>query len=147
MTKDIAERIRTIRLQKGIKAITVARDVSISKGFFSLLENGKRNLSALHVRNIAEALDVPAGMLYGEVPMPPSGEAQEPERKHLRPINKNSLGRRLRPVLGERTSEAVDLLAVWLEDPKEAAKLAAEQAAKEQEDQAKAGPSRTGQAA
>jgi transcriptional regulator with XRE-family HTH domain len=147
VTKDIAERIRSIRLQKGIKAITVAKDVGISKGFFSLLENGKRNLSALHVRNIAEALDVPAGMLYGEVPMPPSGEVQEPERKHLRPINKNALGRRLRPVLGERTGDAVDLLAVWLEDPKEAAKLATEQAAKKQKDQAKAGPSRTGQAA
>ena len=124
MTKDIAERIKAIRLQKGIKAITVSRDVGISKGFYSLLENGKRNLSALNVRKISQALDVPVGMLFGEVPMPAADDSGKPARKHLRSINKNTLGRRLRPVLGARTDEAVDLLELWLEDPKEAKKLA-----------------------
>ncbi len=143
MTGDIAERIRTIRLQKGIKAITVARDVGISKGFFSLLENGKRNLSARHVRNIAQALDVSAGMLYGEVAMP-QGDSKnvEPPREHLRPINWNTLGRRLRPVLGPRTDEAVDLLEVWLESPREAKRLLDEGATS----RTRAKP-RTGQAA
>ena len=146
MTSDIAERIRTIRLQKGIKAITVARDVGISKGFFSLLENGKRNLSAQHVRNIAQALDVPAGMLYGEVQMPPSNDAEKPKRKHLKPVNRNTLGRRLRPVLGPKTDEACDLLEVWLEAPQEARRLLEEKAVSQPSAMAEEKP-RTGQAA
>lgn len=115
MTSDIGPRIREIRMAKGIKQNALARTLGISKGFLCLLEQGRRSFSAERVRQVADALDVTAGSLYGETDW--QDEVPQ-EGQHLRRVTKKDLRQRLRPVLGGKTSGAVDLLAMWLEDPK-----------------------------
>lgn len=40
---SIGEQIRTIRHEKGLKQIDIARDLEISQSYISLVENGKTN--------------------------------------------------------------------------------------------------------
>jgi transcriptional regulator with XRE-family HTH domain len=129
MTSDIGERIRAIRLEKGMMLVTLAGEVGISKGYLSLLECGKRNFSAERVREIAAALEVSVGALYGETDWRDEVEPQEPKGKHLRRISRKSMRTRLRPLLRARTNKAVDLLELWLEAPEEARRLLEERIA------------------
>ena len=122
MAMDIGDRIRSIRLQKGIKATDVANQVGVGKSYLSLLEHGKRRLSADLVAKIAKVLGVPVATLYGEdvpvgEPVPPSGSG-----KHLRCINGRAVRKCLRPHLGAKTDAAVELLELWMEAPEEVRK-------------------------
>ena len=123
MVPDIGERIRAIRIEKGRKLVTLAHELGISKGYLSLLENGKRNFSAELVRRIATTLDVTIGALYGETDWRDEVDPVPADGKHLRRINRKSLRARLRPLLRARTNGAVDLLELWLESPEEARRL------------------------
>ncbi len=62
----IREKIRAIRIQKGLSAKEVAESIGISRPYYTQLELGSRRLSAEHVQNIAIALDVLISELYGE---------------------------------------------------------------------------------
>lgn len=111
MTSDIGPRIREIRLAKGATQNALARELGISKGFLCLLEQGKRSFKAGLVRDVAEALEVSAGALYGEWDW---REEVPQDGQQVRRITKKDLRSRIRPVLGSKANGAVDLLAVWL---------------------------------
>ena len=132
MTPDIGERIRAIRLEKGMMLVTLAGQVGISKGYLSLLECGKRNFSAELVRRVATALDVSIGALYGETDWRDEVDPAPADGKHLRRISRKSMRTRLRPLLRARTNEAVDLLELFLDAPEEARLLLKEKAGKAQ---------------
>ena len=46
---QIAERIKRIRLLKEVPATEIAREIGVSRPYYSLLEGGKRRLSAEHL--------------------------------------------------------------------------------------------------
>jgi transcriptional regulator with XRE-family HTH domain len=55
---SLGERIRARRLELGWTQDTLAAKAHISTGFLSDLENGKRNVSAENLSNIAQVLDL-----------------------------------------------------------------------------------------
>ena len=126
MTTAILRRIRALREARGILAKDVAREIGISRSFYTLIEGGKRRLTAECVSKIAKALSVPVSELYGEAPasrqdgspLMPSPEGYQ----HLRPINTVDLRKRLKPLLGEQTEDAVDCLQMWFMAPKQVRK-------------------------
>ena len=54
---DVGTRIRTRRKELGLTQNDICREAGISKGFFSDVENGKRNLSSSHLLDISVVLD------------------------------------------------------------------------------------------
>ena len=66
MRNCLGKRIRAFRQAKELTAREVAKALGISRPYYTQLEGGKRRLSAEHVRQIALALDVRVGQLFGE---------------------------------------------------------------------------------
>ena len=126
MTTAILRRIRVLREARGILAKDVAREIGISRSFYTLIEGGKRRLTAEYVGRIAKALNVPVSELYGEVPANRQGGSPltraPDEYQHLWPINAPELRKRLKPVLGEQTDDAVDCLQMWFRAPEQVRK-------------------------
>ena len=58
MTNSVGERIRSRRQELGWTQERLARDASVSKGFLSDLETGKRNVGADTLLGLARALGV-----------------------------------------------------------------------------------------
>lgn len=126
----ISGRIKSIRERKGLLAKNIAEQVDISRSYYSLMESGQRRIAAERMAEIARALDVPVAELYGEsVPRDAGRRRKKAAGKHLKPINGKSLGRRLRPVFGDRTTEAVEILETWWEAPEEIRKVLEERVA------------------
>ena len=126
----ISERIKSTRERKGLLAKDIARKVDISRSYYSLMESGQRRIAAERMAEIAQALDVPVAELYGESVSREEGRRRKKAAgKHLKPINGESLGRRLRPVFGDRTTEAVEILEAWWEAPEDVRKALEKRAA------------------
>ena len=110
--KTILKRIRALRERKGIRAKDVAEAIGISRPYYTLIESGNRRLTAEQVSKIAAVLGVSVGELYGE------GRAKDGRRSnYLQPINTPELREKLRPILGDRTEDAVDCLQAWFGAP------------------------------
>ena len=109
---EVRERIRIIRDQKGIRAKDIAVALGMARPSYTLIEVGRRRLTADHVQKIARVLGVTVAALYGEVPMP-----EPPPKKRLSQINTPALRKRLQPLLKERTDDAVDCLQLWFRAP------------------------------
>lgn len=56
--KALGQRIKSIRLQKKIRQNVIAMRCDFSKGSYSNIEAGKRNVTVLTLDKIAKALDV-----------------------------------------------------------------------------------------
>ena len=121
METGITKRIRALRKQKGLSGEEVAQKMGISRPFYSLLEGGKRRLSAGHVQKIARILGVPVSELFGEAPLPTQEETAEAEKRkpfrYLRPINTPELKKQLEPLLGNRTEDFIDCFQMYARAP------------------------------
>lgn len=132
MSAEIGARIRRARLERGFKGVEVARQVGIGRSYYSLIESGQRGFSAELLSKIAQALGVSCSELCGETA--PASDTSARTGKHLRKLNRGRARRSLRPMLGDQTDDAVDMLELWLEAPEEMKQLLTEKA-----EQARAG--------
>ena len=67
---EIWERVRGIRDAQGMLAKDVAAEIGVSRSFYTLLEGGKRRLTARHVKEISRALGVSVSEIYGDYGQP-----------------------------------------------------------------------------
>ncbi len=120
MRMDIRDRIRSLRKDRGLSAERVAREMGISRPFYTLIECGKRRLTAEHVEKITRVLGVSVGELYGE-------DALKREirivggglkGKHVRQINAPELRKRVEPLLKEQTDDFMACYQAWVKAPK-----------------------------
>ena len=120
MASDIGKNIRAIRDALGLTGAHVSRAIGLSRPYYTQLEGGTRRLSAEHVRKIADVLGVPVGELYDS---PGKRGARKPrggrKPKHLRPLNTSEIHRRLKPLLGEHTADAVQCIRMLVSAPEE----------------------------
>ncbi len=65
VASNLSERIRLIRLQKGLSQENMADMLSLSTTAYGDLERGRTELSVSRVENIARLLDVPLPELLG----------------------------------------------------------------------------------
>lgn len=61
---NIGQAIRTCRTQRGASQTEVACRASCSVSYLSMLENNKRDPTLSTITRIAQALDVPIGLLF-----------------------------------------------------------------------------------
>ena len=123
MGSNIRKRIRAIREQKGLRAIDVANGIRLSRPYYTQLEGGTRRLSAEHVQKIARVLGVSVLDLYeGKGRVGGRGERQKRDRepKHVRPVNSKELRKRLSPLLGEQTEDAIQCIEMLVLSPTDA---------------------------
>ncbi len=120
MASDIGKNIRATRDALGLTGAHVSRAIGLSRPYYTQLEGGTRRLSAEHVRRIAEVLGVHVGELYEG---PSETRASKPrggrQPKHLRPLDTSEIRRRLKPLLGEHTGDAVQCIRILVSAPKE----------------------------
>jgi len=64
--KAFGERVRAIRLQKGLSQEHLARIAKIDRTYIGGIERGQRNVGIKNVWRIAIALGVPAAALFSE---------------------------------------------------------------------------------
>lgn len=58
--KDFGERVRSIRLQKGLSQEELAWACGLDRSYLGSVERGERNISLINIWKIAEALRIPA---------------------------------------------------------------------------------------
>ena len=118
MASDIGKNIRAIRDALGLTGAQVSRAIGLSRPYYTQLEGGTRRLSAENVRKIADVLGVPVGELY-EGPRRPTGRKPtgRSKPKHLHPLNTPELRRRLKPLVGEHTGDAVQCTHMLVSAP------------------------------
>ena len=120
MTGDIGKNIKAIRLSLGLTGAQVSTAIGLSRPYYTQLEGGTRRLSADHVRKIAHVLGVPVGELYeGAGKARPGKPRRGRQTSHLRPLNTAELRRRLEPLLGKQTGDAVQCIRMLVTAPKE----------------------------
>ena len=114
---DIQQRIRTLRKQRGLSAEEVAREMGISRPYYTLLEGAKRRLSAEHLEKIARVFGVSVGELYGDKTSPRGMRTVGGplKGKHVRPINAPELRKRVEPLLGDRTDDFLACYQAWVQ--------------------------------
>jgi transcriptional regulator with XRE-family HTH domain len=67
--RTVGECVRELRLRRGWGVLPLARRAGISKAYMIKLEKGEANPSEDVIKRLAAALDVPAAVLLGEVPL------------------------------------------------------------------------------
>jgi transcriptional regulator with XRE-family HTH domain len=63
LKKEFGERVRSIRIQKGLSQEELALACGLDRSYIGGVERGERNISLINIHKIAEVLDVPAGKL------------------------------------------------------------------------------------
>ena len=118
MASDIGRTIKAIRQQTGLRASDVASAIGLSRPYYTQLEGGTRRLSAEHVRKIAKVLGVPVAELFEGEEKGSGKPGRKGKMKHLKPLNSAELRRRLKPLVGEHTEDAVQCIQmlVWAPD-------------------------------
>lgn len=58
VNKELGDKIRNLRLEKGLTQEDAAHDAEIDYSFYNQIENGKRNPSIITLKKIARALGV-----------------------------------------------------------------------------------------
>lgn len=64
ITIDLGKRIRELRQQRGISQEKFALKIGMDRTYFASVEAGKRNISILNIKKIADGLDVSLGELF-----------------------------------------------------------------------------------
>lgn len=83
MFKKIGQRIRTVRLEHGIKQKDLARKIGISQGALTNFELGRRKISLEWLVKISRALEVPVSYFVGAVEPAGSDDALGPKEHRL----------------------------------------------------------------
>lgn len=65
----IGENIKQLRISREWSQQTLADEIGLSRNYISELESNKRNLSITTLKNLAEKLGVPIGLLIDEEPL------------------------------------------------------------------------------
>jgi len=63
----LGHRIRTLRQKRGWTQVVMAEKVGIDRSFLADVERGKRNISILNVRLIADGLKVSLSQLFSRL--------------------------------------------------------------------------------
>lgn len=74
------ERVKRLRIEKGIRAEDIANRLGISKSYYSMLENGHRPLKLEHAQEIARALGVTLDALFLAPPVHETGTTGDTAR-------------------------------------------------------------------
>ena len=64
--RKVGGRIKALREERGISQVALARTSGVSRVYLVGIEKGIRNVTILHLRDIARALKVPIGSLLEE---------------------------------------------------------------------------------
>ena len=67
ITVRFGERIKKLRLNKGVSQEKFAISIDIDRTYYASVENGKRNISIVNIEKIAKGLDVSLEELFREV--------------------------------------------------------------------------------
>lgn len=62
--KRFGQRIRELRLETGLSQEKFALAIGMDRTYLSSVESGKRNLSILNIKKIADGLEVPVCLLF-----------------------------------------------------------------------------------
>lgn len=62
--KRFGQRIRELRLETGLSQEKFALAIGMDRTYLSSVESGKRNLSILNIKKIADGLEVPVYLLF-----------------------------------------------------------------------------------
>ena len=64
ITTKFGERIKQIRLSKGISQEKFALSIEMDRTYYASVENGKRNISIVNIEKIAKGLEVSLEELF-----------------------------------------------------------------------------------
>lgn len=67
ITTKFGERIKQIRLSKGISQEKFALSIEMDRTYYASVENGKRNISIVNIEKIAKGLEVSLEELFKEI--------------------------------------------------------------------------------
>lgn len=67
ITVRFGERIKKLRLSKGISQEKFAISIDMDRTYYASVENGKRNISIVNIEKIAKGLDISLEELFREV--------------------------------------------------------------------------------
>ena len=87
INQAIGKRIRTIRIQQGLKQELIADRLNVSPSAYSKMEQGKTNLSVKRIERIAEILEVPLAILVGSNQDAPQPKDYQEEMDKLKAEN------------------------------------------------------------
>lgn len=112
---QVRKRIRAYRESQGLRAEDVAKQIGVSRPFYTQLESGARGLSVIHLFKIAKALKVTIGEICGE---DLKHKKLRKMRGYLIPVNNPEIRNVLTPLLSQDVENATD----WAVLLREAAK-------------------------
>lgn len=64
ITKQLGDRIKQLRIQKGLSQEKFALSISMDRTYFASVESGKRNISILNIKKIADGLGISLSELF-----------------------------------------------------------------------------------
>ena len=64
ITTKLGERIKQIRLNKGISQEKFALSIEMDRTYYASVENGKRNISIINIEKIAKGLEISLEELF-----------------------------------------------------------------------------------
>ena len=64
--KDFGHRIRDIRLTTGLSQEKFALKIGMDRTYYASVESGKRNISLLNIKKIADGFNLPISKLFPE---------------------------------------------------------------------------------
>ena len=62
--QDLGIRIKKLRKEKGISQEKFALKIDMDRTYYTSVENGKRNISILNIKKIADGLEIPLESLF-----------------------------------------------------------------------------------
>lgn len=65
----VGKTLKFLRIAKGLKQADLANRLNVSTNYISLVENDKREPSLSLLKELADALDIPVGLLFLELDM------------------------------------------------------------------------------
>ncbi len=67
ITVRFGERIKQLRLSKGLSQEKFAISIDMDRTYYASVENGKRNISIVNIEKIAKGLDISLEELFREL--------------------------------------------------------------------------------
>lgn len=64
ITKQLGDRIKQLRIQKGLSQEKFALSIFMDRTYFASVESGKRNISILNIKKIADGLGISLSELF-----------------------------------------------------------------------------------
>ncbi len=67
ITVDLGNRIRELRTQTGFSQEKFALEIGMDRTYFASVESGKRNISIVNIKKIADGLDISLSELFSTI--------------------------------------------------------------------------------